>query len=234
LIQGVALLACMPFVVRVREPSFDGDLQEAPLRTLWRETSVKCGLAIGAGLYLAVGAFDAIWAKFLSDAGASSLMIAVSVTLFTAPLVVLTPLGGRIADSCGPARVGVVGMALLPPVLAAFALNTSYWPIIAISLGEAVLISMCWPAGLATIARGSRDDLVAAGQGLSGAVSAAAAAIASVLSGILYVSIGKAGTWLVLAGCSGIFAVLAFHWKPTYRSTRGRLGETDTTVQHEC
>jgi MFS family permease len=212
LIQGAALLACLPVLAGVGEPPFEAAQRPAPLRRLLGLRTVRSGLAVGAGLFLIIGAFEAIWARFLTDRGASSLMLAVAVTIFTAPLIILSPLGGRIADRFGPARVGTAGLALLPLVLAAFALPVGYWAVVAIAVGQGALIAVCLPAGQATIALGAPEDL-AAGQGLNGAVGAGTAALASIAAAATYGAIGSK-TWLALAAGTAGLAALSYYWKP--------------------
>jgi MFS family permease len=212
LIQGFALLAWLPVLARVGEPPFEPAQRPAPLRRLVHVRAVRSGLAVGAGLFLIIGAFEAIWARYLSDRGASSVMLAVAITIFTAPLIVLSPLGGRLADRFGPARVGTIGLALLPLVLAAFALPVGYWAVVAIAVAQGALIAVCLPAGQATIALGAPDDL-AAGQGLNGAVGAATAAFASIATAALYGAIGST-TWLALAAGTAALAALSYRWKP--------------------
>ena len=214
LAQGLALLACLPVLARVTEPPFEAYRRRAPMRRLLGIRAVRSGLAIGAGLFLTIGGFEAIWARFLTDRGASTAMVAVGVTVFTAPLIVLAPLGGRLADRLGPARVGIGGISVLPLVLAAFALHVGYWPVVVIAIGQAAVVAVCLPAGQAVIAHGSPDDLVAAGQGLNGAVGAGTAAFGSVTTAALYGATGSTGTWLAVAAATAVLALLALHWLP--------------------
>jgi len=214
LLQGAGLLACLPILARVPEPAFATHVQRAPLRRLLRIRAVKSGLAIGAGLFLTIGAFEATWSKFLTDRGATNVMVAVGVTIFTAPLVVLAPMGGRFADRYGPSRVAIGGISLLPLILAAFALHVSYWPVVLIAIGQAAVVAVCLPAGQAVIANGCPDELVAAGQGLNGAVGASTAAIASITAAAIYGAAGSTGMWLTLAAVTAMFGLLALNWKP--------------------
>jgi MFS family permease len=170
---------------------------------------------VGAGTFLTIGAFEALWGRFLADRGASNVMIAVGVTIFTAPLIILAPIGGRIADRYGPARVAIAGLTALPVVIVVLAAPLEYWPTMPIAIAQGVLVAVCLPAGQATIATGSPDNLLAAGQALNGAVSAAAAAVASIAAATIYAAWGGPATWLTLAAAITLLAALAYYWKPT-------------------
>ena len=91
-------------MVAVVEPGQVGTRPGTPrlTSTLLRTPGVRGGLAIGAGVYLTIGVFDTLWARFLSDLGASTGFVAVSLLLFGLPMVVATPMGGRLADRRGP------------------------------------------------------------------------------------------------------------------------------------
>jgi MFS family permease len=229
LAQGAGLLACIPILARISEPPFAEAKHGTPVRRLIRIRAVRCGLAVGAGLFLTIGAFEAIWARFLTDRGATTTLVAVGVTVFAAPLVILAPLGGRIADRIGAARAAIAGIALLPAILASFALNVSFWPVIFIAMAQGAVIAVCLPAGQATIAQHSPDELLAAGQGLNGAVGAATAALASIATAAIYGASGSTGTWLTLAAATAAFAVIAYHWRPVSTVTRSGTTSYDAS-----
>ena len=116
-----ALLACaLPTVIRMRVPSVPGDSPKNALRILLRSRGIRAGLLLGATLYVPIGVYDSLWARFLEDRGATRLFVAFSLTIFAAPIALLAPLGGRLADRFGPLRLGATCAVCTVPFVVAF------------------------------------------------------------------------------------------------------------------
>ena len=110
LFLAVALALTSPAVARIEEPPVGAAQPKRALRVLVANRGVRSGLALAAGLYLSIGVFDATWARYMTDLGASTTVIAVTLALFALPLVALSPFGGRLADRRGPVRSGVIAL----------------------------------------------------------------------------------------------------------------------------
>jgi MFS family permease len=215
LILGIALVACFPLLATVPEPPFEIHQKVQTLRVLFRIPAVRSGLAVGSAAYLVFAAFEAVWARYLTDRGGTTTTIAVSIALFAVPLILIAPLAGRVADRIGAGQAAVVGTGLLPIVLAGFAFDVPIWSIVAIAVTLGAVLAITLPAGQTAIAQGSPNELVAAGQGLYGAIGSGTAALASLCSAALYGALGSMVMWLSLAACVGSFSVLAFYWLPS-------------------
>ena len=123
---AAVLVAMTVTLVGVVEPGRrDAPRPAGVTSTLLRTPGVRGGLAIGAGLYVTIGVFETLWARFLADLGASTGFVAVSLLLFGLPMVVITPLGGRLADRRGPRRTGLAALVCGLPLIVAYGQTSS-------------------------------------------------------------------------------------------------------------
>jgi MFS family permease len=162
----------------------------------WRELAgIPVGplvavLLLGAALQLPNGLYDALWSRMLTDRGASSLLIGLSLSFFGVPFVVLAPLGGKLAERRGPLLAGGLGLLAADCFMAAYGFVP--WPvlIVALGVGEACVQSVAIPGGFASVGRVFPDERIAAGQGLFGGVGTVAAGTAAVVGAPLYAAFG--------------------------------------------
>lgn len=209
--MAVALACTSPAVARIKEPPEHSEQPRQALRVLVRLRGVRSGLAIALALYLSIGVFETIWAVYLSDLGASTAVIAVTLAVFALPLVALSPFGGRLADRRGPTRTGVLSLACSVPIIALYGVVGTVAAAAGLALVHCVCDSVTTPSGQAAVARSSPVSLVAAGQGLYGAAGTAAAAVAAFGAAPLYDASGD-GLWIVTAAGVALLTTLAWWW----------------------
>lgn len=212
IVLAVALALTSPAVARIEEPPIGAVPPKRALRVLIANRGVRSGLALAAALYLSIGVFDATWARYMTDLGASTTVIAVTLALFALPLVALSPFGGRLADQRGPLRSGVVALALTVPCVAAYGISNTVLVASVIALVHSVFDAISTPSGQAAVARAAPPALTAAGQGLYAAAAASAAGVAAFGAAPLYGAAGAEAMWGGAAGGVAILTALAFHW----------------------
>ncbi|MDQ1468292.1 MAG: hypothetical protein QOH10_2707 [Actinomycetota bacterium] len=206
-----ALLACaLPTVARMQVPAATGDPPRRALRVLLQRRGIRAGLLLGMTLYVAVGVYDSLWARFLEDRGASTLFVAFSLTIFAAPIALLAPLGGRISDRYGPLRVGATCAVCTVPFVAAYGFVKTPMILACIAFVHSIFDSGSTPAGQAAVAAASPPELVAAGQGLYEATGLVIAAASAAVAAPLYGQWGAAALWCPLAALIGGFGILAY------------------------
>jgi MFS family permease len=206
-----ALLACsVPTVTRMRVPAHPGDSPKRALRLLMRSRGIRAGLLLGATLYVPIGVYDSLWARFLEDRGATRLFVAFSLTIFAAPIALLAPVGGRLADRYGPLRVGATCAVCTVPFVIAYGFVETPMILACIAFVHSIFDSGSTPAGQAAVAAASPPELVAAGQGLYEATGLVIAATSAAVAAPLYGQWGAAALWTPLALAIGAFGILAY------------------------
>ncbi len=208
LAPAAVLLLAVPVVFRLRAPAPVPISEEKPTLSLLRNRLVLAGLAFGAIDFATIGTVDALWARLLTDRGASTVFVGASFTLMAIPMIGLAPVFGRLADRLTPTRVGRLAMLLVVPALLGYGWLEAPVLLAITGIVHAVGIAALAPAGAALVAAGSPLDMVARGQGLLEAVGFLAAAAASFPSGWAYETIGRT-TWFagMAALVVGLFAV---------------------------
>ena len=175
-----------------------------PFRLL-RHRGVVVAVLFQLAIFLPVGIYDALWARYLTDRGASTLLIGLGLSLYGVPFVLAAPWGGRMADRLGPVRSTTIGMLVVVPTTAVYGLLAAPLVITALALVEAIGTAFAEPGVQTAMARSCPRDRLTAGQGLSGAVSMLGAGAAAAAAAPLYEAVGPG--WL-FCGAAGVMAIL--------------------------
>jgi DHA1 family multidrug resistance protein-like MFS transporter len=206
-----ALLACsLPAVARMHVGAVGDDAPRHVVRTLLRSRGLRAGLLLGVTLYVPIGVYDSLWARFLEDLGATRLFVAVSLTILAAPIALLSPVAGHIADRVGPLRLGTLCAVCTVPFIVSYGFVSSVVLLALIGLVQSVFDAGGTTAGQAAVAESSPPALVAAGQGLYEATGLVIAATSAAVAAPLYGQWGAAALWCPLAAAIGLFGVLAY------------------------
>lgn len=168
------------------------------------------GAVAGAALlsvtiFLPVGVYDALWSRYLTDQGATTLFIGIGLSLYSVPIVLLAPSGGRLADRIGPVRATAFAICCIIPTTIAYGLASAPLVITAIGLLESLPQSVATPAVQTAMLRACRPEEVAAGQGLAHAVNQIGAGTAALLGPIIYEA---SGPTMLFSGLAVVMALL--------------------------
>jgi MFS family permease len=205
LVPATLLLLAAPVITRLRPPRPAPIVHERRLFSLARNRLVLAGLAFGIIEFASFGSLDSVWARLLTDRGASTAFIGLSFSVMALPLVFLAARFGRWIDRSSPLLVGGLGVAVV-----SLAVSSYGWLAAPIALALAGVVhstgsAALAPASAALVAAGSPPDMVARGQGLLEAVGFLAAAAAALPTGWAYETIGR-GPWF--AGLAGLGVLL--------------------------
>ena len=142
-------------------------------------------LIINLGGYYGGGTYEVIWSLFLEGLGANLALIGLTFAMFGLPVLVLSPLAGRIVDRRGSMAFIVLG-SLLPAVTGILYTFLSD-PVLAVPLIllEATGFAFLNPALYAVVAANSPPGRSSTAQGLFGAAGTLGFIAASLGAGVL-------------------------------------------------
>lgn len=199
------LVGMVPLVLKEDIPgAVNPDLAGIHLRLLSRP-AMQSGLATGVAFYITVGVFEAIWAVFLSDLGASQMFIGLTMSFFVLPMIFIAPWAGALAHAHGPINITTISVGIAACCMLCYGVMDSIVLLCIPMAIHSIVDAFTMPANQLAVGMASGEDALATGQGLFGAVGMAVAAIAAVGGGIFYEYYGATMLWFasafMMAGC---------------------------------
>jgi MFS family permease len=220
----------LPFVARVHVVETPEPPQQRLAFDLLRVRPFAGAVALGAALFLMVGAFDSLWVVVFDDLEASDLLANLGITIFAVPLVLFASAGGRLAQRVGPFRLGTLGLlvgaacmftyGLLPTAGAMFAVAMVH------SLNDGFTVSSSGVAAAMTVPA----ERQAGAQGMLGGVETATAGVTAIATGAMYEHFGR-GVAFGVSATAMLALVVAGAWlaAPAW-SLRGSSSATSPAV----
>jgi len=176
---------------------------------LLRIRGVVVAVLLELAVFLPVGIYDSLWARYLQDKGATTVFVGIGLTLYGVPYVLWAPRGGRLADRLGPVRSATIGMLVVVPATAIYGLLAAPVAITAVALMEAFGNATAVPGAQTAMARSCPPDRLAAGQGLSGSISLLAAGAAAGVAAPIYEAAGPEALFVGAALVMALLVVVA-------------------------
>jgi MFS family permease len=161
-------------------PSFFGGFR------LLRHRSVMAAAFIVTAFYIPIGAYDALFPRFLTDIGSSDWMIGLALTAFAVPSVFLATWAGRQVDRLGPFRAAARGGAANIAVVLSYGLVRIPMIVVVIGLFESGGQTVVGAAGAAAMGWAVPGRRAATAQGLGQATGTIAAAVVAAVAAPLY------------------------------------------------
>ena len=160
---------------------------------------------LSLALFLPVGIYDSLWARYLSDRGASTIFIGVTLSLYSLPIVLVAPFGGRLSDRTGPVRAATAAMCVIVPVTVLY--GSLPWPLViaAFAVLESFPQAVASPAVQTAMLRVGGEGDVAAGQGLINSLNMLGGTLVGLLAPLGYAVLGP--SWLFALAGAGMAAV---------------------------
>jgi len=166
-------------LVADRAPSAD----DGAMRLLNR--GLMAAIILNAGGYYGGGTYEVIWSLFLQGLGADLALIGLTFAMFALPVLVLSPLAGRLVDRRGSFWFIVIGMVL--PAITGILYTLMGDPVLAVPLilFEGIGFALLNPALYSVVAANSPPGRSSTTQGLFGAAGTLGFIVASVTAGLL-------------------------------------------------
>jgi MFS family permease len=170
---------------------------------LLRHRSVIAAALVMTAFFIPIGAYDALFPRFLADLGSSDLMIGAAMTAFAVPSMFLASWAGRQVDRLGPFRAATRGGAANIAVVLLYGVVRVPMVIVAIGLFESAGQTLVGAAGAAAMGWAVPGRRAATAQGIGEAGATVAAAIVAAMAAPLYASGGAPALFGVTAALTG-------------------------------
>ncbi len=194
---AVVLVLAMPIVLRLPPAKATKERSESAL-TLLRNPMIRAAILLASSEFFIIGGIEAIWARLVTDRGASTAEAGLTLTIVILPMVVLAPAVGRLADRIDPSRIALTATFLLAAVTPLFGLVNTVALTVVVGLVQSVVNSATAPSSQAMAARSSPASQIAAGQGLLDGAGLLAAGTAALPIGWFYGQFGPRWIGVVL------------------------------------
>jgi Arabinose efflux permease len=177
---SIARRAAADAMASDRDP---GSEPRASIKLLNR--GLVAALVINAGGNFAAGTYEVIWSLFLQRLGAGLGLIGLTFAMFGLPILLFSPMAGRLVDRRGSFAFIVIGSIL--PAVVGFLYTRLVDPNLAIPLilVEATGFALLNPALYAVVAANSPPGRSSTAQGLFGAAGTVGFITASLIAGVL-------------------------------------------------
>ena len=189
---GAVTLVLVPFtmIVRVTESSEPSGQRLA--LDLLRSRVVAGAVVLGAAVFLMIGGFDALWDVVHEDLDTATWLANLGITLFAVPLIILAPIGGRLAQRIGPFRVGGAGLLIAAVFMFVYGQLPSGGWIFTVAMVHAVTDGLTIAATGIAVALAVPEERQAGAQGVMGAAQALSGGITAIVIGAIYDGAGRA------------------------------------------
>ena len=205
--------------VNVREDQAGPKSQRLALDLL-SDKAVAGGVVLGAGVFLMIGGFDALWDVVHEDLGTNDFIANLGITLFALPLIFLGPYSGVLAQRIGPFIMGSLGLVAGAFFTTSYGLLPSGNWIFAFAMFHAVTDGLTIAASGVAVGLAVSDERQAGAQGLIGAAQALTAGTTAIVVGSLYGSAGRFAAYSATAAGILVCVAIALYLGRDFRRER--------------
>lgn len=176
-----------------------------------------------ASVGLCIGVYEACWTLLMRRHGASPLEIRLSWSLFAIPWVLLSRVGGWIADHWNRRAIAFIGVMNAAVFLAIYPhIHNPKWMVITGSF-ESIGASLAVPSGQSLLTQGADDRETGRRQGLSTTANTAMIALSSAVAGAMF-AVSPMLPFTVVAIVAALLASTTLFW---WRGVTGRIAHKE-------
>ena len=199
----LALLMVVP-VAQIEMPEADPDAEVTStdrkvLRRLIRDRRVIAALLVVVSFRYSIGVFEPLWAVHLDDLGASTRLIAFSLTGFALPMLLVAKQAGQLTDRFGARPMALIPALISAPLMMTYGYTTVLWLIMGVAVFHGLSEAALNPATQANMADVTSENDAASAQGLAEAAGSAASAVGAFSAPVVFDAWGAGPAW-VMAG----------------------------------
>ncbi|MFN8022970.1 MAG: MFS transporter [Acidimicrobiales bacterium] len=173
---------------------------------LLRLRPVQVSVLLTMALYFPVGMYDAILDRYMTDRGASNLLVGIGFLMYGIPFALLATTGGRLSDRHGAFRTSMISLVLVAPLTALYGVITVPLVLAGMFAIEGSVQALGVPATQSLVAQAAPQGRASAAQGLAGALNLLGATVSALGAPVLYeragagAVFGTAGALVLVAG----------------------------------
>ncbi len=208
---ATGLVSLVAAVVTTRISLGDETLDSSPLPRLQWNPRLAGSLVAASASGVSIGVYEACWSLLLHAHHASTLQIRLSWTFFAAPWLVLSPLGGWLADHANRRYVALAGLLNGAVFLSLYPHIHSNDLIVVLGSFEAVGAALSAPSISSLLSQGAANRELSRRQGLYTTSNTASLALGAGVSGFLF-TINTALPFTLVALVSGALALSTLVW----------------------
>lgn len=220
LVIAALALMLLPNLWRVNVREDKGATTQRLALDLLSDKAVAGGVVLGAGVFLMIGGFDALWDVVHEDLGTNDFIANLGITLFALPLIFLGPYSGVLAQRIGPFIMGSLGLVGGAFFMMSYGLLPSGNWIFAFAMFHAVTDGLTIAASGVAVGIAVSDERQAGAQGLIGAAQALTAGTTAIVIGWLYGSSGRFAAYSATAGGILVCVAIALYLGRDFRRER--------------
>jgi len=213
LVFSFVLLCLLPSLLKIQfigtSSTARSVAKASSVRLILRRKEALGAIFLGAALFFPAGMYEAIWARFMEDLGASTLFVGVSLTMYGIPFAIVASMAGRFIDRSGPWLAAVFAVAIIIPMTVVYGFLVSPVLLMALAMVEALGQGIGAPACQAAMVECTNEGERATGQGLVAAASSIGAGIAALIAAPLYAGPGPEITFVIVAGVVLVLSLIA-------------------------
>ena len=173
---------------------------------LLRRRPFVAALLMACAIYVMIGVFDALWSLAMKDLAAPTWLTSLGISLFALPMVVMGPIGGRLAQRIGPFRWGALGLLFGVIALSCYGLVGSGMAMFVVSMCHSSADAFTFSSSSVASSLVVPEHRQAGAQGVVGGAQTLLAGLSSIGAGFIYDHHGRTAAYLT---GSAIMAVLA-------------------------
>ncbi len=222
-VTGIVSLAAsfVAFHTNLGDAAFD----PSPLPPLrWNRPFVGA-LVAAAALGLAVGVYETCWSLLMHAHHATTLQIRLSWTMFCLPWVLLSRVGGWIADHLNRRLTALYGLLNGAAFLATYPHIHNNVVMLFVGSFESIGSALSSPSIASLLSQGARSRELSRRQGLYATSTTASMALAAVSSGYLF-TVDSALPFTLVAVVSAALAISTLYF---WRTVEGRISPLTVT-----
>lgn len=201
------------------------------LRRLLARRRLIAALLVVVSFRYSIGVFEPLWATYLDDLGASTMVVTISLTVFALPMLLIARWAGRLSDTYGARLTSVMAAAATVPLMASYGYVGALPVVMVLAIPHGIGEAIQSPGTQAAVAEAAPQRDAAAAQGLAEASGSAAAAIGAFTAAPIFDVLGAGPAWCIAGIAMAVLLTASVLLdRPRRRPAGVRIAEVEPVV----